>query len=86
MPWTADGFGSSFNTAKIGAGMSERDLHFNDLRGTCATKLYVAGFSEREIAQTLPWTEESVAKIIRRYVGRNAALKARIRKLDRSRE
>ncbi len=31
-PWTADGFGSSFNKAKIDAGMSEQDLHFNDLR------------------------------------------------------
>src|SRR5215470_5690136 len=41
-PWTADGFGSSFNAAKKDAGMSERDLHFNDLRGTAATKFYIA--------------------------------------------
>jgi Phage integrase family len=81
-PWTADGFGSSFNKAKIDAGMSERDLHFNDLRGTAATKFYIAGFDEREIAETLAWEEASVKKIIRRYVGRNAALKARIRKLE----
>jgi hypothetical protein len=45
--WTADGFGSSFNKAKIDAGMSERDLHFNDLRGTAATKFCIAGFSMR---------------------------------------
>ena len=51
-PWTADGFGSSFNKAKNDAGMAERDLHFNDLRGTAATKFYVAGFSMREIAET----------------------------------
>ena len=81
-PWTADGFGSSFNKAKIDAGMSERDLHFNDLRGTAATKFYIAGFTMREIAETLAWEEESVEKIIRRYVGRNAAIKARIRKLE----
>jgi integrase len=37
-PWTSDGFGSSFNKAKMDAGMSDRDLHFNDLRGTAATK------------------------------------------------
>ena len=36
-PWTADDFGSSFNKAKIDAKMSDRDLHFNDLRGTAAT-------------------------------------------------
>jgi integrase len=80
--WTADGFGSSFNKAKIDAGMSERDLHFNDLRGTAATKFYIAGFTMREIAETLAWEEESVEKIIRRYVGRNAAIKARIKKLE----
>lgn len=81
-PWTADGFGSSFNKAKIDAGMSERDLHFNDLRGTAATKFYIAGLSMREIAETLAWEEESVEKIIRRYVGRAAAIKARIKKLE----
>ena len=81
-PWTADGFGSSFNKAKIDAGMSERDLHFNDLRGTAATKFYLAGFDKREIAETLAWEEESVEKIIRRYVGRSAAIKARIKKLE----
>jgi hypothetical protein len=81
-PWTADGFGSSFNKAKIDAGMSERDLHFNDLRGTAATKFYIASFSMREIAETLAWEEESVEKIIRRYVGRAAAIKARIKKLE----
>jgi integrase len=81
-PWTADGFGSSFNKAKIDARMSEQDLHFNDLRGTAATKFYVAGFTLREIAETLAWEEEHVEKIIRRYVGRSAAIKARIRKLE----
>jgi integrase len=81
-PWTADGFGSSFNKAKIDAKMSEQDLHFNDLRGTAATKFYIAGFSMREIAETLGWEESNVEKIIRRYVGRSAAIKARIRKLE----
>jgi integrase len=81
-PWTVDGFGSSFNKAKIDAKLSERDLHFNDLRGTAATKFYVAGFSMREIAETLAWEEASVEKIIRRYVGRTAAIKARIAKME----
>ncbi|MEJ0097888.1 MAG: tyrosine-type recombinase/integrase [Bauldia sp.] len=75
-PWTPDGIGSSFNKAKIDAGMSERDLHFHDLRGTAATRFYIAGLSERVIAEIMGWDEETVAKIIRRYVGRNAATKA----------
>ena len=36
----------------------------------------------REIAETLAWKEASVEKIIRRYVGRTAAIKARVRKLE----
>ena len=48
-----EGFGSSFNKVKIDAEMSERDLHFNDLRQTAATKFYIAGFTMREIAETL---------------------------------
>jgi integrase len=80
-PWTVDGFGSSFNKAKIDAGMADRDLHFNDLRGTAATKFYIADLSERVIAEILGWEEDSVKKIIRRYVERGAAIKATIEKL-----
>ncbi|HEV7878380.1 hypothetical protein [Bradyrhizobium sp.] len=36
----------------------------------------------REIAETLAWEEESVEKVIRRYVGRAAAIKTRIKKLE----
>jgi integrase len=59
--------------AKISAGMSERDLHFHDLRGTAATKFYVAGLSIRVIAEILAWCEDQVERIIRRYVARGAA-------------
>ena len=82
-PWTADGFGTAFNKAKIAAGMADGDLHFHDLRGTAATKFYVAGLSERVIAEIMAWEEEHVAKIIRRYVGRTAATKAIIQQLNR---
>jgi integrase len=83
-PWTADGFGSSFNKAKIDAGMNERDLHFHDLRGTAATKFYTAGLSERVIAEIMGWEEGYVAKIIRRYVARAAATKAIIAQLNQA--
>jgi integrase len=45
LPWTRDGFGSSFNKAKIAAGMQARDLHFHDLRGIAATRFYTVGLS-----------------------------------------
>jgi integrase len=83
-PWTEDGFGSSFNKAKIDAGMAGRDLHFNDLRGTAATKFYVAGLPIRVIAEIMGWEEDDVEKIIRRYVGRTAAVKAMIAQLDKT--
>jgi integrase len=81
-PWSADGFGSSFNTAKHGAGIADKDLHFHDLRGTAATKFYVAGLPIRVIAEILAWSEDQVERIIRRYVARAAATKAAIRQLN----
>jgi integrase len=85
-PWTADGFGSSFNTAKHEAGIAYKDLHFHDLRGTAATKFYIAGLSVRVIAEILAWSEDQVERIIRRYVGRSAATKAAIRQLNEARK
>lgn len=80
-PWTADGLNSSFATAMKDASLKERDLHFHDLRGTAATRFYLAGLSERVIAEIMGWEEESVAKIIRRYVDRKAAVQATIRQM-----
>jgi integrase len=84
-PWTANGFGTAFNRAKIAAGMHDRDLHFHDLRGTAVTKFYVAGISVRVIAEIMAWEEESVEKIIKRYVDKSAATKALIRQLNERR-
>jgi integrase len=83
-PWTENSFGSAFNRAKIDASMEDRDLHFHDLRGTAATRFYIAGLSVRVIAEIMGWEEEYVEKIIRRYVGRNAATKAAIEQLNRA--
>lgn len=84
-PWTPDGFGSSFNTAKHEAGIADKDLHFHDLRGTAATKFYIAGLPIRVIAEILAWSEDQVERIIRRYVARAAATKEAIRKLNEAR-
>ena len=83
-PWTADGFGSSFNKAKIEAGLAGRDLHFHDLRGTAATMFYVAGLRERVVAEIMGWEEETVGRIIRRYVDRTAATREIIRQLNQA--
>jgi integrase len=81
-PWSRDGFSTVFNKTKIKAGMADANLHFHDLRGTAATRFYIAGLSERVIAEILGWSEDHVGKIIRRYVDRSAATKAIIRQLN----
>jgi integrase len=45
--------------------VADANLHFHDLRGTAATRFYVAGLSERVIAGIMGWAQEHVAKIIR---------------------
>jgi integrase len=85
-PWKQTGFGTAFNRAKINAGMHDSNLHFHDLRGTAATKFYLADLSKREIAEILAWSEDQVDRIIRRYVSRSAATKALIRRLNKSKE
>ena len=85
-PWTPDGFGSSFNKAKIDAGLADRDLHFHDLRGTAATRFYIADISKRSISEILGWSEDNVERIIRRYVTRGAATRATIRQLNEARQ
>ncbi len=81
-PWTASGLSTAVQRAKAAAGWDERDLHFHDLRGTAATKFYVAGLSVRVIAEIMGWDEEQVEKIIRRYVGRQAATLATIAQIN----
>jgi integrase len=82
----ANGFGTAFNRAKINVGMNDRDLHFHDLRGTAATRFYIAGLSNRVIAEILAWSEDQVERIIRRYVARGAATKAAIQQLNEARK
>ncbi|MET3593277.1 integrase [Mesorhizobium shonense] len=84
-PWTKDGLSSSFAEAKHEAWPDGDNLHFHDLRGTAATKFYLDGLPEREIAELMAWDEDHVSRIIRRYVSRSAAIRERIRKLDDAR-
>lgn len=58
------------------------EKHFHDLRGTAATKFYLAGLSVRVIKEIMAWEEDAVDKIIRKYVGRKAATMAVIRQLN----
>ncbi len=85
-PWVKDGLGSSFVKAKQDAWPDGENLNFHDLRGTAATKFYISGLTEREIAEIMAWDEDQVSKIIRRYVSRGAAIKERIQRLNEARK
>lgn len=85
-PWKQDGFNTMFWRAKEKANMLDRDLHFHDLRGTAATKFYIAGLSVRVIAEIMAWEEATVEKIIRRYVGRRAATLEAIRMINHAKK
>jgi integrase len=78
VPWKS-GLSDSFADAAKLAGV---DKHFHDLRGTAVTRLYIAGFTLREIAEVVAWEEDQVERIINRYVRRDALLRDRIRRLD----
>jgi integrase len=79
MPWKS-GFGSSWGKAVAKAGIV--DLHFHDLRGTAATRFFMAGFEIREIAELMTWSEVRVEGLINRYVKRDEILLRRIKMLD----
>jgi integrase len=81
-PWK--GFKTRFSAAKKAAGIG--GLHFHDLRGTAATRFYIAGLSIRTIGEILGWGEDSVERIIRKYVARGAATRATIRQLNEARQ
>lgn len=68
-PWR--GFSSSWDDAVADAGLTGRDLHFHDLRGTAATNFFIAGFSIRQIAEIMGWSEDKVDRMIDRYVRKN---------------
>jgi integrase len=63
-PWTAMGFGSRFNDAKIASGV---DKHLHDLRGTFVTRCCIAGLTDQEIADIVGWDTADIASIRRRY-------------------
>lgn len=80
-PWRT-GFTSSWNKALKRAGLT--GLHFHDLRGTAATRMFLGGLSVREIAEVLAWSEDHVERLVDRYVKRDELLRDRIRRMDES--
>lgn len=71
-PWTLEGWKSAWGRAQP----KGFDRHVHDLRGTFATRLMAAGFSDTEIALVMGWRAERIAAIRMRYVDRSRVAKA----------
>lgn len=91
-PWST-GFDTTWRKTLIRAGflvldkdgktvLHDENLHFHDLRGTAATRMYLGGLSIREIAEIMTWAEDDIERLIDRYVKRDELLRDRIRRMD----
>ena len=58
------------------------DRHVHDLRGTFATGLMGAGFTDTEIALVMGWKAERIAAIRMRYVDRTRVARALAERLN----
>ena len=84
VPWTADGFRSSWRKACAAAGVT--GVTFNDLRGTAVTRLALAECTEAEIATITGHSLRDVRSILdAHYLHRDQGLaESAIRKLEKS--
>lgn len=82
LPWTADGFRSSWQKAYKRSGVT--GVTFNDLRGTAVTRLALVGATEAEIATLTGHSLRDVRSILdAHYLSRDPALaKSAIAKLE----
>jgi integrase len=84
LPWTSDGFRTSWGKLRYKAGV--RDLTFHDLRGSAVVRLALAGASVPEIATFTGHSLADVETILdRHYLGRDVKLaESAVRKLERN--
>lgn len=71
-PWNKESWKSAWGRAQP----EGFDRHLHDLRGTFATNLMSAGFTDSEIAMVMGWRAERIAAIRMRYVDRSRVTKA----------
>lgn len=76
--WTPDGFQSSWGKVKP----EWWDRHTHDLRGTFATRLMLAGFTDQQIAIVIGWDTKRIAAIRALYVDRAKVAREMAKMLD----
>jgi integrase len=91
-PWSADGYGGSFNRIRDAADIvyldpdtgKKRLKHLHDVRGTFATRLIEAGLSDQEVAEVMGWSPDRVSGIRRTYVDQSRVIVAMGERISRS--
>jgi len=84
--WSDDGFGQRFIAARDRANIVHDDgrkKHLHDCRGTFATELILAKFTDSEVADVLAWAPERVANIRKVYVDRERVVVALAERLNK---
>lgn len=93
-PWSADGFGGSFNRVRDYAGIfhvdpdtgERRAKHLHDVRGTFCTKLLTeAGLTDDDAASVMGWSVAQVSSIRRIYVDDSALIDSIAARMSRER-
>ncbi|WP_245926947.1 tyrosine-type recombinase/integrase [Breoghania corrubedonensis] len=82
LPWTPDGFSTSFNKARAAANI---DKHLHDLRGTAVVNYIGHGYDDRALAEMFGWATKDIARIRKRYAGRVQVVSASIERGKRRR-
>lgn len=81
--WTSGGLGNSITRAVKGIVHSDgRQKHLHDMRGTYATRLILAGLTDKDAAETLGWSPERVGNIRRVYVDQERVIVAIAERID----
>ncbi len=82
-PWTSGGLGNSVTRTVKGVLHSDgRQKHLHDMRGTYATRLILAGLTDREAADVLGWSPERVGNIRKVYVDQHRVIVAIADRID----
>lgn len=83
-PWTPSGLSTTVAREVKGLGIKADDgrkKHLHDLRGTFATALFEAGFTDDDAAEVLAWLPSQVASIRHHYVDRERHIVAMAERL-----
>lgn len=83
VPWTSGGLGNSITREVKGIVHTDgRQKHLHDMRGTYATRLILAGLTDKDAAEILGWSPDRVGNIRKVYVDQERVIVAIAERID----